>query len=302
MRRVPAMLLAVTLLLLTGCFRQAEHRVSEMQPKPAAVPTSASVPMAPSRAESLLEIPAFQSPILVTARKVIRNAELTIETDSPGDGKRRIEIIAELHGGFVVTSEITDRGEEEAGGRTIVTVVVRVPAAQFVAALEEIRKVGKKIRREKITGQDVTEEYVDLEARLKAKRALEVQFLEIMKRAKDVRDALEVQKALADVRGEIEQMEGRRRFLENQVSLSTVTVTLQTPAPFVSTSTSGFWQGVKRAFGEGFDAALEVVLFIIRMILVLIPILLFIALPAIYLLRRFRRRRVQLLKESVPKS
>jgi hypothetical protein len=302
MRRVPAMLLAVTLSLLTGCFRQPEHKVAEMQSKPAPVPTGAPAPAASSRADSFVETPASQSTILVTPRKVIRNAELTIETDSPADGKRKIEVIAESHGGFVITSEITDRGEEEAGGRTIITVVVRIPTAQFGIALEEIRKVGKKIRQEKITGQDVTEEFVDLEARLKAKRALEVQFLEIMKQARDVKDALEVQRALADVRGEIEQMEGRRRFLENRVSLSTVTVTLQTPTPFVSASSSGFWQGVRRAFGEGFDAALEVILFIIRLILVLIPIVLFIALPVLYLLRRFRRRRARLLKEPVPKN
>ena len=77
----------------------------------------------------------------------------------------------------------------------------------------------------------MTEEYIDLEARLRAQRALEAQFLEIMKTANKVSDALEVQRELANVRSEIERVEGRRRFLENQSSLSTIKVVLQTPAP-----------------------------------------------------------------------
>jgi hypothetical protein len=65
----------------------------------------------------------------------------------------------------------------------------------------------------KTTGQDVTEEYIDLEARLRSKKALEAQFLEIMKQAHKISDALEVQSQIADVRADIERIEGRRRFL-----------------------------------------------------------------------------------------
>src|SRR6202011_3293944 len=106
----------------------------------------------------------------------------------------------------------------------------RVPASQFNASVEEIRHVGgdlSKVRQEKISGQDVTEEYIDVEARIKTKKALEAQFLEIMKQAHKVSDALEVQSELANVRTDIERMEGRRRYLDNQSSLSTISVTLQ---------------------------------------------------------------------------
>lgn len=84
------------------------------------------------------------------------------------------------------------------------------------------------------------------------------------------------------------------------MSLSTVTVTLQTPAPLVATSASGFFQGVKRAFGDGFDAALQIVLWLIRLVLALIPIVLFVVFPAVYLWPRFRRRRAHLPKLPVP--
>ncbi len=73
----------------------------------------------------------------------------------------------------------------------------------------------------------MTEEYIDLEARIRTQQALEAQFLEIMKGAKEVSDALQVQRELANVRTEIERVEGRRRFLESQTSLSTIKVTLE---------------------------------------------------------------------------
>jgi hypothetical protein len=85
---------------------------------------------------------------------------------------------------------------------------------------------------ESVKGEDVTEEFIDIEARLKTQKALEAQFLEIMKRSNSVEDALNVQTEIARVRGEIEKIEGRKRFLESQASLSTIKIKLQTPAVF----------------------------------------------------------------------
>jgi hypothetical protein len=150
----------------------------------------------------------------------------------------------------------------------------------------------------------VTEEYIDLEARIRTQKALEGQFLEIMKRASKVSDALEVQSELANVRTEIERLEGRRRFLENQTSLSTIKVTLQPPAPLVNASASGFFQSVGRAFGDGIEIALNITLALIQIILALIPILLLVVLPLALLLRfalrRARRNRPPARVEPAP--
>src|SRR5262245_28911638 len=113
-------------------------------------------------------------------RKIIRNAELRFETESPDDDQRKIATIAEKHGGFVVTSE-SKQNEGAGQPANLVNIVVRVPAARFAAALEEILSIGGRVVHKKISGQDVTEEYIDLEARIRTKRALEGQFLEIMK-------------------------------------------------------------------------------------------------------------------------
>jgi SOS-response transcriptional repressor LexA len=249
-------------------------------------------------AESLSAASSSQASSQAIERKIIRNAELTIELDSPEEAQRRIAAIAEKHGGFVVTSESRqNEGDQQAAPRTSVNVIARVPAARFADAVEEIQQVGGHVLHRKITGQDVTEEFIDLEARLRAKRALESQFLEIMKRAQKVSDALEVQTQLAEVRGEIERLEGRRRFLENQAALSTITVTLQTPAPIIAATTGGFWHSIKLAFGDGLDTAAEIVLGIIRFVIVMIPVVALILLP-LWFAVRWLRKRVEWLKRT----
>src|SRR5215471_956782 len=227
-------------------------------------------------------------------RKIIRNANLTVEVSSPGDSQRKVVSIAESHQGFVVTSESTQRPSEDRNKPEItINLVVRVPAAQFNSVMEEIRAVGARVVQEKVTGQDVTEEFMDLEARIKNQKALESQFLEIMKRAGKVDDALSVQRELAEVRTEIEKLEGRRRFIENQSSLSTINVTLQPPTKIVNTT--GFWYSVRSAFSDGVDVAAGIVLFLIRAVIAILPIILFVVLPLALIaklgLRVVRRRR-----------
>ena len=230
-------------------------------------------------------------------RKIIRNATLTVETDDPAEGQRKVVSAAEQHGGYVVVTQSTQsaRGGGQKPG-SVVTVELRVPAERFGAVLDAIRGVGGRVVDEKITGQDVTEEYIDLEARVRTQKALEAQIMEIMKRADRVSDALEVQAQLATVRTEIERLEGRRRFLENQSSLSTIKVTLQPPSPFVESSTTGFMAELKDAFGDGIDFGASLLLGLIRVVLALTPVVLFVFLPlgllVRYLVRRYWRRRL----------
>jgi hypothetical protein len=237
---------------------------------------------------SLNNVSAAQAPAQINERKIIRNAEMTIEIRDPNNGLRKIAAIAEKNGGFVVTSESRENQAESAPSTTV-AVVARVPAAKFGEAVREIQSIDGRILREKISGTDVTEEYIDLEARIRTKRALEEQFLEIMRQARKVSDALEVQTQLADVRTEIERLEGRRRFLENQSALSTISITLQTPAPLLMTTSRGFWHSVKMAFGDGLETASEIVLGIIRFVIVLIPMTVLIVLPCWFLFRWLRR-------------
>jgi hypothetical protein len=224
-------------------------------------------------------------------RKVIQNAEMTIESDKPEEGQQKIGVIAEKHGGFVVISESKhNEAASQNVASTQVNVVVRVPAQQFQATIDEIRAVGGRILHEKSSGQDVTEEYIDLEARIRTKKALEAQFLEIMKQAHRISDAMEVQTQLAEVRTEIERLEGRRRFLENQSALSTINITLHTPIQVVAAATRGFFYDLKAAFGNGVDIGSGIFLGVIQFVIVMIPVMLFIVAPAWLVFKWLRRR------------
>jgi hypothetical protein len=245
---------------------------------------------------SLQQADASQPQPAAVERKIIRDATLTLEVDEPVKAAERVASIAESRGGFVVSSD-SRRETGGRGGRTyeVITVQIRVPAPQFDAALKDVRAAGGSVTAEKVAGKDVTEEYIDLEARLRTQRALEAQLLDIMKGAREVSDAISVQRELTNVRTEIERVEGRRRFLENQSSLSTINVTLQPPAPLVATT--GFFHSVGEALGDGVDIAAAITLFLIKFILALIPVLLLLVLPAYlilrYLLRRVNRRAPQ---------
>ncbi len=264
--------------------------------KPATQPPIAERTVA-NQAVSLDQADAANTVSQAADRKIIRNANLTLEVPSPGEVQPKIVSIAESHQGFVVTSEATQRNaEDKTKPEMTVNLIVRVPASQFNAVMEGIRAVGTRRLQEKVTGQDVTEEFMDLEARIKNQKALELQFIEIMKRAGKVDDALSVQRELAEVRTEIEKLEGRRRFLENQASLSTINVTLQPPTQIVNAT--GFWYSVRTAFSDGVDVAAEIILFLIRAIIALTPILLLVVLPLALLaklgIRIVRRRRSSL--------
>jgi len=314
MRLLAISFLTAVLLLLAGCARQ-DGRATSTAPaqRPAAAPVSAQKSEAEGSAgksstiqdgqmkqASLANAQNSQGSVTVTERKLIRNADMILESGNPAEVQRRISSIAEAHGGFVVSSESKQMNAEgQLKPEMSVTVTIRVPAAQFDSVLNEIRAGGSRVAQDRITTQDVTEEYIDLEARIRAKQALEAQFMEIMKQAKTVSEALEVQRQLSDVRAEIERLEGRRRFLENQTSLSTITVTIQPPSQIVSST--GFFYSVKRALGEGLDVAAVITLGLIRLLIALLPILLFIVLPIFLLVRYWIRRAQRQPRAAVPR-
>jgi len=288
--------LILTLLSLSGCFsaqRQQSAEVAQTESARLSPADATHEQLEGFQKVSLNEADQSQSIAEAMNRKILRNADFQLEVQDPTIAQRQITSMAESLGGFVVTSEskqrnVGDRAKQELD----VSLVLRVPAMQFNSALEQIRATANRVITEKTTGQDVTEEFIDLEARIKTQKALELQFLEIMKQASKVADALEVQRQIAEVRTEIEKLEGRKRFLENRASLSTITVSLQIPAA-IAVNTSGFRRNIKEAISESVSIASGIVLFLIRFVIVMVPILILVILPggllARYLFRRAQR-------------
>ena len=159
----------------------------------------------------------------VIGRKQIFIATLDIETD---DVSRRFEDvgnIAALHGGFVASSTFGNRGETPTASLTI-----RVPADNYQRAIVDLRKLGD-VKGVDQGGSDVTEEFTDLESRLRGLRAVEAQYLEFLSRSATIDEVLNVQDRINGVRVEIEQVQGRINLLSNQADLATITIHLARP-------------------------------------------------------------------------
>lgn len=276
-------ILILSSVFLLGCAAQGDYSSRVAMEGSTAAKSDAK----PTDASAYSETPALE-------RKIIRKAELTIEVQSTKEAQQHVTSIAENNGGFVVTSEAVQRESENQNKRLVdVKLVLRVPSAKFNEALTQIQNLATNLPVNNVNSQDVSEEFIDLEARVRTQRALELQFLEIMKRANKVEEALEVQRQVAEVRTEIEKLEGRKRFLENQSSLSTITVNIQTPLPIVVTA-SGFRHTVRESASQSLDLAEGIVLFFVRFVIVMTPIFVMIVLPLGLVALYFRRRALRI--------
>jgi hypothetical protein len=151
---------------------------------------------------------------------VVKTASVSVQVARRGvDGAfGRVLRTVQGAGGFVVNSR-TGPGRAE--------LTLRVPTTAFESTLAAIRGIGK-VTDESLRGDDVSAEYVDLEARLRNWRAQEAVLLDLMRQARSIADTITVQQQLSQIQQQIEELEGRRRLLDDQSSFGTVTVMLAT--------------------------------------------------------------------------
>ena len=156
---------------------------------------------------------------------LIRTASLLVRVDDVATAHDEVARIARAAQGYI--AETTFNSES---GPASATITIRVPSQGLDSVIDRITKLGKLLSKQ-ISAQEVTEEYVDLGSRRRNLEKEEQRLIELLQRAGKMRDLLEVEQTLARVRGQIEQISGRMRYLENRVSLSTVTVMLEGPQP-----------------------------------------------------------------------
>lgn len=162
------------------------------------------------------------------------------------------------------------------------TIEVRIPSKDFTTFLKEIDKQSEHFDHKNINTQDVTEEYIDVEARIKTKKELEARYLEILKKANSVKEMMEVEAQLNQVRAEIESIEGRLKYLQNQTSFSTLTINFYQ----LTTKFQGFGYRFGEEVKQGWNGFIGFLLVLVR----LWPFL-FIVLPIVVLVMKWWRKR-----------
>ncbi|MGC1122694.1 MAG: DUF4349 domain-containing protein [Candidatus Methanofastidiosia archaeon] len=196
-------------------------------------------------------------------QKLVKTAVLFLEVDSYPAALKAVEETAARYSGYVSDSAVQQYDDREVGH-----VTVRVPEDNFEEAVKDIESVGD-LKEENLTLEDVTEQYIDLNARLDNLEHQEQRYLEILDMATTVEDVLKVETQLERIRGEIESLQGTLNYLENQIQYSVIHVQLAEPREVVHES------GIGSAFDQAIDGFLGAIRGIIIFLGYFIPVALF---------------------------
>jgi hypothetical protein len=252
-------------------------------PAPAAAPTRAAV------SESTTAQDTAASAANDTARLIIRNGSITLTVKNVSDTVGMVTDIANAAGGYVLSSSSRYQGES-----LLATLTIKVPAESFDDVMAKLRKLAIKVEAENSSSQDVTEEFVDLSARLKVYEATEQQLLTFLQKTQNVDESLKVYRELTNVRSQIESTKGRMNYLQKSAAMSTITVQAQPEPKEQPIVEEKGWNPLKvvRDALRWLVSALEFVFNLLVFVIVgLVPILIAIAIPVLIVRAIWRRLR-----------
>jgi hypothetical protein len=200
--------------------------------------------------------------------KIVKTATISLQLPVHSFAARiqQATMVAARNGGFVAGSRTTE-GDQRSG-----SLVIRVPAAAFETTLGELESLGT-VKTEQVSGQDVTAQFVDLQARLRNWQAQDRVLLRLMDQSASVADSLKVQSQLQNVQLQIEEIDGQLRVLDDQTAMSTITLNL-TEAGSEAASTATFataWRWAVRALHSSATGLVVAFGFVLPFALVALP-------------------------------
>ncbi|MBA3952693.1 MAG: DUF4349 domain-containing protein, partial [Rubrobacter sp.] len=182
-------------------------------------------------------------------RMVVKTADLGIRSEDVRGSAEEARLVAGRFGGEVLSSRVY-----AGSGPVSAELVLSVPSGEFEAALDELRGLGNRVTTDTVEGQDVTEEFVDLESRERNLLAAEESLLTLYDRAESVEDTLTVERELTDIRGQIEEAQGRIQYLERRTATSEIILHLE---PVVTAPPQQTWSPSAVA-ARAWDASLGI--------------------------------------------
>lgn len=290
-------IISILALIVAGCARAQQAPMPERQAYDA---SSGEIVVVESAIAVEKEVYAPAAPGYGAAdyssveRLIIRNGSLNLVVPDTETALDEINDLVDELGGYVVESNMYQYQE-----RMQASVILRVPAESLDTALERIRDLATEVQRESISGQDVTEEYVDLQSRLRYLEATESRLLEFLEEAEDTEAALAVYEQLQRIQADIEHVKGKIQYLEQSAAMATINLDI-TPDELAQPIQVGGWhpEGTLR---DAFQSLIRMLQFLVDAIIVIvvliIPVLITIAIPfvgLVFLVRaivRWRRAR-----------
>ena len=214
MKHLTKLLGVIILLAFFGCAQNRDSAIFEMADEEMVAPTTEQV------------IDETDETVEKVERKLIKEGRVEFETNDLNSTRKTIFEAVKKYKGYVSSDQ-----EFNSPGRKSNTVIIRVPADNFDNLLSEATQGVKRFESKEINVKDVTEEFLDIQARLKTKKELEQRFIDLLKVAKNVTEILEIEKQIGELRSDIESIEGRLKYLQNRVSFSTLTMTFYETIP-----------------------------------------------------------------------
>ncbi|GAC1653111.1 MAG: hypothetical protein NVS4B3_15870 [Gemmatimonadaceae bacterium] len=263
--------------------------VGGAQSRPTSLAMTRSGADAPSESEVLSDMSQVKSPPVPTSSDptatalLIRTGTAAIEVDAIGPGTESVQRLVRELGGYVANSSFQGGGQQVKSA----TFELKIPAGAFERAVSGMSRIGK-VERVDVQTDDVSEEYVDVTARVTNARRLEARLIGLLAtRTGKLQDVLAVERELARIREQIERYEGRLRFIKTRAAISTLTVTIHEPQPALGTvGRNPIADALERAWRNG----VAVIVWLIEVVGGLVPILI-IAAGAAAALWWWRRRR-----------
>ena len=272
--------LSLVLVMVAVCGSLVSCKKKEEAPAPAAAPAPEA---ADSDGETVASLEKGQG-VPAAKRKIILNHAMVLEVKSVALSLEALQRLAESSGGYVFNS--TRAGSE--GGPVSGQVGMRVPSGKASGVMKSIRGMGR-VESENSTAEDITEEYVDLEARLKNAKSSEARLLGLYNKAGKLSDVLAVEKELTRVRGDIESFEAKKKNWDLLTAMVTIEITLHEPSGGFP-SGHRFWSTIKDAFGKSFEVIADSFHALIVFAAVVLPWLAVFG-PIVYLLVKWRRKK-----------
>lgn len=186
---------------------------------------------------------------------LIKKATLSFDVKDYAEARKRIVNIIRNNDAYI-SSEYESKSDYQISN----TMQIRVASDKFESLIDSLIGQANNLDQKNITVEDITEEFVDVEARLNAKRQVEKRYLEILRKAESVSDILEVEQKLGQIREEIEAREGRLKFLSHQVSLSTINLTFYQQKTIMPKARINFLNRFSSSFVSGWRGLIEFLL------------------------------------------